>query len=74
MEALAINPAAKETEIAAGLNAAMQLIVSQCHIRGIGEVYFLCADESTKKFAEHHGFEKVPFDLYRLKIGDLEKS
>jgi len=73
MEALAINPQATELEVAAALRAVTQFLVSQCYIRGVGEIYFFCADDRTAAYAKRT-FEEVPYRLFRLKISDLDKS
>src|SRR6267142_2805780 len=52
MEALAINPEADAVDVAVALKELTQAIVTQCHMDGTGECYFLCAEESTEKFAE----------------------
>lgn len=73
MEALAINPDSDPVNVAIALKELVQAIVTQCHIDGTGEIYFLCKEETTKKFAEKQAFEKLPWDMYRLKVADLEK-
>ena len=73
IEALAINPNSSEMQIASGLKALTQDAVSQAYIRGSGEVYFVCKDESTIKLAVHHGYKEMPYKVYRIKLNDLEK-
>ncbi len=72
MEALAINPAADPVDVAVALKELTQAIVTQCHMDGTGEILFLCEEETTQKFAEHQLFERVPWNLYRIKLADLE--
>lgn len=74
MEALAINPDAEPTEVAVALKEVVHFLVSQCHIRGINEIYFMCADDSTAEFAKRQAFEEIPHRLFRLKIKDLERG
>ena len=73
MEALAIKPDADPVDVAVALKELVQAIVTQCHIDGTGEIYFLCKEETTKKFAEKQAFDKLPWDMYRIKVADLEK-
>ena len=73
MEALAINPDSDPVDVAIALKELTQAIVTQCHIDGTGEVYFLCKEESTQRFAEKQLFEKLPWSTYRVKLSDLEK-
>jgi hypothetical protein len=73
LEALAISPKASELDVATGLKALTQDAVAQAHICGAGEIYFLCRDELTSKFAERHGYEKINVQLYRIKLTELEK-
>jgi hypothetical protein len=72
LESLAINPEARKHEITVGLRemvVSLRLIAQQ---RGIGEIYFLGTNEKTNAFAEAHGFEKLPWQAYRMKVFDEE--
>jgi hypothetical protein len=68
LESLGLNPEASPGEVASGLRALMQVIAFEAKCRGMGELYFGCKDEKTIAFAEHHGFEEVPFRMFRLKL------
>lgn len=74
MEALAIKPGADPVDVAVALKELTQNLVTQCHIDGTGELYFLCKEESTKRFAEKQLFEKLEWSCYRLKVNDLCKT
>lgn len=74
MEALAINPERSAIDVAVALKELTQAIVTQCHVDGTNEIYFLCTEESTQKFAEHQAFSKLPWAVYRMKLSDLERS
>lgn len=68
MESLAPKPDIAPIDEALALREltkAVALLASQANIR---EVYFLCKDERVVKFAEAHGFEKLPFTTMRLKV------
>ena len=67
-ESLGINPEATDSEIAAGLKALAHVLRFSALANGEGEIYFLCSEERTQKFAQHHGFEKVEIPLYRMRI------
>lgn len=67
-ESLGINPEASEMEIAASLKALAHVLRFVAKANGEGEIYFLCAEARTQKFAEHNGFEKVNIPLYRMRL------
>jgi hypothetical protein len=73
LDSLAINPGATNEMVSAGMKALTQDAVSQAHINGAGEIYFVASDENTAAFAERHGYEKIKVPVYRVKISDLEK-
>jgi hypothetical protein len=72
LESLAANPGATDLELASVMREFVQFLVSQSHIQGVGEIYFLESDKNTSEFASNHIFEKLPVSVYRLKIRDLE--
>lgn len=74
MESMAINPDASDLEISFAMKAVIQFLVSQCHIQGINEIYFLASSDETAVFAKKQIFEKVPYDVYRIKVADLERG
>lgn len=67
-ESLGINPEATDMEIALSLKALAHVLRFSALASGEGEIYFLCSEERTQKFAEHNGFEKVSIPLYRMRI------
>ena len=73
IEALAINPDADKIHVATALKELTQAVVTKAFEKGSGEIYFLCADDSTSKFARDQLFEEMPWKVYRLKLKDLEK-
>src|SRR5512146_1079369 len=68
MESLGLSPEASELDIAGGLQAVTKAVRWEAYKAGQREIMFLCRDEQTIKFAEHHGFEKVDIPLFRMKI------
>jgi len=75
LESLAVKPGATPLEIATALRELVQTAVTQCHIRGVGEIWFIGTNDDTNRFAEHSGiFTKVEYPVYRLKVSDLDKK
>lgn len=76
LESLAIRPGASPIEVAVALRELIHTVITQSYLKGVGEIYFLCEDASTEAFAQNQTAlkcEKVPYNLYRIKIRDLEK-
>jgi len=71
LESLGVNPEATKHEVAVGLNMMVQSLVTIAQTKGIGEIYFLATNEKTNEFAKKHGFESLPWPIYRLKIPHL---
>lgn len=68
LESLAINPEAQASDVALALRALLQVSEYEARVAGHGELYFLCADEETCKYAEHHGMEEIKLKLFRRKL------
>lgn len=68
LESLGISPEASVTEIAGALDKLIATAVYEARKNGHGEIYWLCSDESTCKFAERHGAELVTLPVYRVKV------
>lgn len=71
MESAAIRPGASKSEIAAAFKELTQQFVTQAHITGAGEIYFLGSEAGTDFLATNQLFEKLPYSVYRLKVKDL---
>lgn len=73
LEALAARPDATPLEIATALRELVQTAVTQCHIRGVGEIMFIGTNAETNRFAENSGlFTRVEYPVYKLKVKNLE--
>lgn len=72
LESLAINPDASFLDVAVALKELVQAVVTQCHVSGRGEAYFVCCDQSTIDFAVKNGFEEMKHKVFRMKLSDLE--
>jgi len=73
MENLIFTPGLSETETAQAIMRLAEHAVEEAYRRDVGEIYFLCRDESTMKFAERYGFVDVallptPLKCYRLNL------
>ena len=74
MESLAINPEASPALVAMALKELTQNLVTQAHLKGSGELYFLCADDETIEYAKRQAFTEMPHRIFRIKVSDLEKK
>lgn len=74
MESLAVRPGAPEHEVAHALRSLLQNLVTTAQAEGRGEIYFMATEDTVPKLAHRHGFEKLPYSVYRLKIKDLEPN
>ena len=72
MESLAINPEASPALVAMALKELTQNLVTQAYLRGSGELYFLCRDEATIKFAKKQAWKEQPWRVFKIKVKDLE--
>ena len=73
MESFAPKPGISKLQAAAAFKELTQYLVSQAHLRGVGEIYFLGSDDETNEWASGRIFEKLPYHVYRVKIKDLEQ-
>jgi hypothetical protein len=74
MESVCMDPEASDMNQAQALKELVQALVTQAHLKGIGEIYFVGSDERTSAFAENQLFEKVEAPVYRVRIRNLEKQ
>lgn len=72
LEGLAPRPGEDKRKIAGCMKEFTQALVTQCHLKDIGEVYFLGTEEGTNAMATNHVFEEVPLKVFRLKVSELE--
>lgn len=72
VESLGISPENSATDTASALSAVFQVIHWESINKGQKEVYFLCSDEQTCAFAEHHGMERMNIPLYRWKLSEVK--
>jgi hypothetical protein len=73
MENLIFRPGLSQAETGQAIMRLAEHAVEEAYRRDVGEVYFLCRDESTSKFAERYGFKDValletPLKCYRMNL------
>jgi hypothetical protein len=74
LDSLAIRPEADATDVACAIKDLFKAAVMQAHLKGSGEIYFISDEESIQQFAKNQVFEKLPVNIYRVKLSDLEKE
>jgi hypothetical protein len=67
-EALAPQPDISPKEHALALRALNDYLKKLARMSGVREIMFGCADPRVEKFAVKHGFEKLPFPMFRMKV------
>ena len=72
LESLATRPDASPKQVATALKELVKAAVTQAHLKGIGEIYFISNEPTIGKFAETQLFKKLPMNIYRVKLSDLE--
>jgi hypothetical protein len=76
IESIAVRPGAPAALVATALKELVQTLITHAHVQSIGELYFLCDATSAAALAGHLAanqvFERVPLELYRLKLANLE--
>ena len=73
LESLAINPESSLKDVATSLWQLVAAVQLECQRKGMGEIYFLCKEESTIQFAQKNGFTEIPYKLFRMKLSDMEQ-
>lgn len=56
------------TDIAVALKELVQVVRYEATKTGVRELYMLCSEPSTVKFAEHNGFERLNIPVFRMKV------
>jgi hypothetical protein len=72
LESLGILKDASKKEIAVSLRRLIDQLVEFAKQAGVGELAFICKEPSTEAFAVRHGFEKLPWNLYRMRVKDYQ--
>lgn len=75
MESVAFKPGISEELKALAMTRLAEHAIESCIGKKAGEVYFLCQEPDTKKFAERHHFSQVlGMDLMRFKAKEWERG
>jgi hypothetical protein len=74
LESLAIRPGASKEQVASAMKELTQNAITQAHLGGSGEIYFLSSDKDTDEFASNKIFEELPYRVLRVKLKDLSCS
>lgn len=79
MENLIFRPGLSLGETGQAIMRLAEHAVEEAYRRDVGEVYFLCRDQSTCEFAERYGFKDVaelaiPLKCYRLNLRETFKA
>jgi hypothetical protein len=72
MEAMGFHPLATDPQKALVMKELTHALITRCYASGMGEIYFLGSDAATNEFAEHQGFTRMEWPVYRVRLGDLE--
>ena len=74
LESLAPRPGATKEQVAMAMKELTQNAITQAHLGGSGEIYYLGSDEDTDAFSTNQIFEELPFKIFRVKLKDLTCS
>src|SRR5690242_13566518 len=72
MESFAPRPGLSPRRQAEALKEFTQNLITQAHLNGVRELYFLGSNPETNEYAENYIFEEVPYKVYRAKLRNLE--
>lgn len=68
LESLAINPESSELDKAQALRDLVKAVSLLASTEGITEIYMLDGGGGVAELATKHGFEELPYKIYRLKL------
>lgn len=71
LESIAFHPGLTDRQQASTMRELIQAAVTIGYMKGTGEILFFGDRPETNAFAEKHGFEKIPWPVYRLRLKDL---
>lgn len=71
LESLAPRPGASKEQVALAMKELTQNAITQAHLTGAGEIYFLGSEEGTDAMAQNQIFEEVKMKVYRVKVREL---
>lgn len=71
LESLAPRPGATKEQVALALKELTQNAITQAHISGAGEIYYLGSDADTDALSTNQIFEEVKMKVFRVKVREL---
>jgi hypothetical protein len=71
LESLAPRPGATKEQVAMAMKELTQNAITQAHLSGAGEIYYLGSDADTDALSTNQIFEEVPYKVFRVKIREL---
>lgn len=74
IESIILNPSANLRERGIAIYKAIDGLLEQAHKDGMREAYFVCESDDMGKFAMKVGFEKLPWPVYRIRMGEKRES
>lgn len=72
MEAMSFKPSLSESEKALAMKELTHALITFCHQKGAGEIYFMGSNEHTNEFARRQAFTELPWKAYRVTLHELE--
>lgn len=72
MDSYAGRPGNTKLLTAAAMKELFQETVTQAHIKGVSEIYYLGTEKGTDAMTTKHVFEELPYRVFRVKVKNLE--
>jgi len=72
MDSYAGRPGNTKLQTAGAMKELFQETVTQAHINGVSEIYYLGTDSGTDAMTTNHAFEELPYKVFRVKVASLE--
>jgi hypothetical protein len=72
MDSFAGRPGNTKLQTAAAMKELFQETVTQAHIKGVSEIYYLGTEAGTDAMTTKHVFEELPYKVFRVKVSSLE--
>jgi hypothetical protein len=72
MDSYAGRPGNTKLQTAVAMKELFQETVTQAHIKGVSEIYYLGTEVGTDAMTTKHVFEELPYKVFRVKVASLE--
>lgn len=70
LESLGVRPSTGTRKVAAALSTLLHDAVEGARLEGRGELYFIGTEPTLPKIAQDHGFEELPWKIYRMRVAE----